>query len=170
MDPESVRMALASNYEAMSAIAVFLDTCEDPLEIMEAARDMDLVLRETESILRRVFSPILPRSPGSGASIGASSRLPRRSGVILSASEVLDALETSVGLVRMEAEILLGKSVNEIDDVEFTGIKARTDYLIAFLGSIARYYKKAIVANHPGFWTDILEKQFEKYLKIKPPR
>jgi hypothetical protein len=88
--------------------------------------------------------------------------------VPLSSAEVLEALQTSVALMALEAEMILGRSVNELLDEEFADIKRKSDVLIGAIGSTARYYKKSIVDQYPGFWTDILEKQFEIYLKMRP--
>jgi hypothetical protein len=163
MDADFLLPALQTNFHAMQAIATFLDTANDRSDVLCAFGDMDTIAQDTEGLLKDAFKSILPPE-----ALGAS-RLPRRSDVPLSVDEVLQAFQTSLAIMEIEIESLLKKRVDVLGDEEYMKLKRRTDYVITMIGITARYYKKSITAKHPGFWTEILDRQFEKYLKIKPP-
>jgi hypothetical protein len=161
MDADFLLPALQTNFHAMKAISTFLKTAKDRNDIVLAFRDMDMIAQDTESLLRDAFKTIIPPNALGTSRWGSESDFPAN------ANEVLQALQTSLALMELEVENLLKRRLETLDETEYQKVKRRTDNVIRLIGSIARYYKGAIVYNYPGFWTVILEKQFEKYLKIK---
>lgn len=157
--------ALQTNVQTMKAITLFIKSPCAKDDLPEALMDMEFISESTGDLLSEAFDPLRNHE-----SMGVNPRLPMRRGEILTPGEVLEAFQTSLDLLTMEASVLLSKNMKDADEKEYDKIKKRTDHVISLIGVYARLYKRHIQSQHPGLWSAVMEKQFEKYLKIKPPR
>lgn len=162
MDAESLLASLETNLAGMRAIAVFLRVSKDKNDILLALKDVDMIAEDTASILYEAFGPVLtPKALG-------ASRFSSQGDVPLTPKEVLESFYTATSIMTLELEILMSKKVEAFaTEKEYQKSKRREKYVMESMGRIARYYKNILIAD--GLWTDILAKQFEKYLKMAPP-
>lgn len=161
MDADFLLSALETNLAGMRAISLFLRASKDRDDILLAMKDVDMIAEDTESILREAFEPILHREELGSSRFSGSGEEP------LTPKEMLEAFYTAMAIMTLDLEILMSKKAESFrTDAEYERSKRREKHIMKIIGHVARYYKSIFIAD--GLWTDILAKQFERYLKMAP--
>jgi hypothetical protein len=148
---------MASGILGFTSMAVRVD---DIGAVSDALDDYSGIMEDT----LRIFQETFPQAKE--PSLGDSSRLPKRKGVP-SPEELLEMLRFAVDIERINIENLLRDHPELPTDLQ-EGILRKAHHYIRLIGHYARWAKAAIQRRYPGFWTDIHEAEFKKYLEIGP--